>query len=61
MPTPRSPTPGACGTGWRATVDVATLDDWLDRSAGYDIALRELYDGPASTAMAGSTGGPSRR
>jgi len=27
-----------------ATVDVATLDDWLDRSAGYDTALRELYD-----------------
>jgi hypothetical protein len=27
-----------------ATVDVTTLDDWLDRSAGYDTALRELYD-----------------
>ena len=27
-----------------ATVDVATLDEWLDRSAGYDAALRELYD-----------------
>jgi hypothetical protein len=27
-----------------ATVDVETLDDWLDRSAGYDTALRELYD-----------------
>jgi hypothetical protein len=27
-----------------ATVDVATLDEWLDRSAGYDTALRDLYD-----------------
>jgi hypothetical protein len=27
-----------------ATVDVTTLDDWLDRSADYDTALRELYD-----------------
>jgi hypothetical protein len=27
-----------------ATVDVATLDEWLERSAGYDKALRELYD-----------------
>lgn len=25
------------------TVDVTTLDEWLDRSARYDIALRELY------------------
>ena len=25
------------------TVDVATLDEWLDRSARYDVALRELY------------------
>ena len=27
-----------------ATVDVETLDAWLDRSAAYDDALRELYD-----------------
>lgn len=27
-----------------ATVDVETLDAWLDRSAAYDAALRELYD-----------------
>ena len=27
-----------------ATVDVETLDAWLDRSADYDAALRELYD-----------------
>ena len=26
-----------------ATVDVETLDDWLDRSADYDKALRDLY------------------
>jgi len=25
------------------TVDVTTLDEWLDRSARYDVALRELY------------------
>jgi hypothetical protein len=25
------------------TVDVTTLDQWLDRSARYDVALRELY------------------
>lgn len=28
----------------RSTVDVATLDGWLDRSEAYDLALRELYD-----------------
>jgi hypothetical protein len=27
-----------------ATVETATLDEWLNRSAGYDAALRELYD-----------------
>ncbi|HEX5147925.1 MAG TPA: hypothetical protein VFW02_02505 [Candidatus Limnocylindrales bacterium] len=26
------------------TVDVTVLDDWLDRDAAYDIALRGLYD-----------------
>jgi hypothetical protein len=26
-----------------ATVDVATLDEWLDRSSAYDVALRQLY------------------
>lgn len=26
-----------------ATVDVSTLDEWLDRSAAYDVALRALY------------------
>jgi hypothetical protein len=26
------------------TVDVTTLDEWLDRSEGYDVALRHLYD-----------------
>jgi predicted pyridoxine 5'-phosphate oxidase superfamily flavin-nucleotide-binding protein len=26
------------------TVDVTTLDEWLDRSEGYDVALRDLYD-----------------
>ena len=26
------------------TVDVTTLDAWLDRSEGYDVALRDLYD-----------------
>lgn len=26
-----------------ATVDVTTLDEWLDRSAAYDVALRGLY------------------
>ena len=26
-----------------ATVDVTTLDEWLDRSAAYDVALRNLY------------------
>lgn len=26
------------------TVDVSTLDEWLDRSEGYDVALRALYD-----------------
>jgi hypothetical protein len=26
-----------------ATVDVSTLDEWLDRSAAYDTALRKLY------------------
>lgn len=25
------------------TVDVTTLDEWLKRSAGYDVALRKLY------------------
>jgi hypothetical protein len=25
------------------TVDVTTLDEWLDRSARYDVALRDLY------------------
>jgi hypothetical protein len=28
----------------KATVDVATLDQWLDRSGEYDVALRRLYD-----------------
>jgi predicted pyridoxine 5'-phosphate oxidase superfamily flavin-nucleotide-binding protein len=28
----------------KATVDVATLDEWLDRSGDYDVALRALYD-----------------
>ncbi len=27
-----------------ATVDVSTLDEWLDRSDAYDVALRRLYD-----------------
>jgi hypothetical protein len=27
-----------------ATVDVTTLDDWLDRNAAYDTALRDLWD-----------------
>jgi len=27
-----------------ATVDVATLDQWLDRNAAYDAALRDLWD-----------------
>lgn len=27
-----------------ATVDVSTLDQWLDRSAAYDVALRRLYE-----------------
>jgi hypothetical protein len=26
-----------------ATVDVATIDEWLDRSSAYDVALRALY------------------
>ncbi len=26
-----------------ATVDVTTLDEWLDRSGDYDVALRKLY------------------
>lgn len=26
-----------------ATVDVTVLDEWLDRSAAYDVALRDLY------------------
>lgn len=26
-----------------ATVDVSTLDEWLDRNAEYDVALRRLY------------------
>ncbi len=26
------------------TVDVTTLDEWLDRSEGYDVALRDLYE-----------------
>ena len=26
-----------------ATVDVSVLDQWLDRDAGYDVALRDLY------------------
>ena len=26
------------------TIDVTTLDEWLDRSEGYDVALRNLYD-----------------
>jgi hypothetical protein len=26
-----------------ATVDVTTLDEWLDRSGDYDVALRALY------------------
>jgi hypothetical protein len=43
-----------------ATVDVATLDDWLDRSADYDKALRELYaalrksDGRVNAAVRGA-------
>ena len=28
----------------KATVDVSTLDAWLDRSHAYDVALRALYD-----------------
>jgi hypothetical protein len=28
----------------KATVDVTTLDQWLDRSHAYDVALRGLYD-----------------
>jgi hypothetical protein len=27
----------------KATVDVTTLDQWLDRSEAYDTALRDLY------------------
>jgi hypothetical protein len=27
-----------------ATVDVSTLDQWLDRSGDYDVALRRLYE-----------------
>jgi hypothetical protein len=29
--------------GLARSVDVTTLDEWLDRSARYDVALRELY------------------
>ena len=41
-PTRPSPTPGPCATRW-PTVDVAVLDEWLDRNAAYDVALRDLY------------------
>ncbi len=40
-----------------ATVDVTTLDEWLDRSAAYDVALRALYvavqraDGQVTSAV----------
>lgn len=40
-----------------ATVDVTTLDEWLDRSRAYDVALRALYvavqraDGRVTTAV----------
>jgi hypothetical protein len=27
-----------------ATVDVATLDDWIDRTAAYDVAVGDLWD-----------------
>ena len=43
-PTRRSPTPRRCATDSAATVDVATLDQWLERSGDYDVALRALYD-----------------
>jgi len=34
---------GLLRTQLARTVDVTTLDEWLDRSARYDVALRELY------------------
>jgi hypothetical protein len=34
------------------TVDVAVLDEWLDRNAAYDVALRDLY---AEYATVGNT------
>ena len=58
MRTPRSPTRDACGTQLARTVDVVTLDEWLDRSARYDVALRDLYaalvdsDGRVTTPFA---------
>jgi hypothetical protein len=30
--------------GLAATVDVTTLDQWLDRNGAYDVALRDLWD-----------------
>ena len=34
----------------KATVDVSTLDAWLDRSHAYDVALRALYEAVRSGA-----------
>jgi hypothetical protein len=40
----------------KATVDVSTLDEWLDRSGDYDVALRALYEavrrGASTTTIA---------
>ena len=38
----------------KATVDVSTLDEWLDRSGDYDVALRALYDAVRSGAGTGA-------
>ena len=42
-PTPRSSRPGALRDQLANTVDVTVLDQWLDRNAAYDVALRNLY------------------
>ena len=39
-----------------ATVDVTTLDEWLDRSGAYDVALRDLY---AAVQRVDGTGRPT--
>jgi hypothetical protein len=45
----------------KATVDVSTLDQWLDRSGDYDVALRALYDAVRRGASTATIRGAMRK